>query len=66
MGVPTQLFYDEPLHRRGPYRAFPRPRTGLPVTEALAREVISLPFHPYLDARDQARVIAGVRSAAAA
>ncbi len=36
---------------------------GLPVTDRLADEVISLPMHAYLDAPTQLRVIDAVRGA---
>jgi len=36
---------------------------SFPVSERLAREVISLPMHPYLDAATQDRVVAAVRGA---
>lgn len=62
-GVPTAIFYRRPLHQQAPYAHFPRAGGGLPITEALANEVVSLPLHPYLDADDQDRVVAGVRAA---
>jgi dTDP-4-amino-4,6-dideoxygalactose transaminase len=62
-GIPTAMFYPNPLHAHAPYRDFPRAGNGLPVTEALARSVISLPMHPYLDADAQDRIIAAVRAA---
>ena len=36
---------------------------GLPVSERLAEEVISLPMHAYLDAALQERIIAAVKRA---
>jgi len=36
---------------------------GLPVSEKLASEVISLPMHAYLDRVTQDRIIAAVRQA---
>jgi dTDP-4-amino-4,6-dideoxygalactose transaminase len=36
---------------------------GIPVTDQLAEEVISLPMHAYLDAPTQDRVIDAVRAA---
>ena len=35
--------------------------SGLPVTEAKAGQVISLPMHPYLDAATQDQIIEAVR-----
>jgi len=64
--IPTAVFYGKPLHLQGPYAHFPQPEGGLPVTDALSHEVVSLPFHPYLEVDDQDRVIAAVREAARA
>jgi dTDP-4-amino-4,6-dideoxygalactose transaminase len=36
---------------------------GIPVTDQLAEEVISLPMHGYLDPATQDRIIAAVRDA---
>jgi dTDP-4-amino-4,6-dideoxygalactose transaminase len=43
-----------------PYRRYPFAPGGLPVTEAKADRVISLPMHSDLDEVDQARVIDGI------
>ena len=42
---------------------FPVAEGGLPVSERLADEVISLPMHAYLDEPTQDRIIAAVRGA---
>jgi dTDP-4-amino-4,6-dideoxygalactose transaminase len=62
-GIPTGIYYAKPLHRQGAYRHFLMADNGLPVTERLAAEVISLPMHAYLDAPTQDRVIEAVRRA---
>ena len=62
-GVPTAIYYPKPLHRLEAYRHFPVADNGLPVTDQLAEEVISLPMHAYLDAPTQDRVIEAVRTA---
>ncbi|HRF07726.1 MAG TPA: DegT/DnrJ/EryC1/StrS family aminotransferase [Xanthobacteraceae bacterium] len=62
-GVPTAIYYPKPLHRQEPYKRYPVSGNGLPVTDRLAAEVISLPMHPYLDEPTQERVIAAVREA---
>ena len=62
-GVPTGIYYPKPLHRQTAYRHFPAADNGLPVSDRLADEVISLPMHAYLDAPTQDRVIDAVRAA---
>jgi dTDP-4-amino-4,6-dideoxygalactose transaminase len=56
-GIPTAIYYPAPLHRQTAYAQFPVALGGAPVSEQLAREVLSLPMHPYLSAEDQARVV---------
>jgi dTDP-4-amino-4,6-dideoxygalactose transaminase len=59
-GVPTAIYYAKPLHRQGAYSGYPIAEGGLPVSESLADEVISLPMHAYLDAATQDRIVAAV------
>jgi dTDP-4-amino-4,6-dideoxygalactose transaminase len=63
LGVPTAIYYPKPLHRLEAYRHFPVVDNGIPVTDQLAGEVISLPMHAYLDASGQDRLIEAVRAA---
>jgi dTDP-4-amino-4,6-dideoxygalactose transaminase len=62
-GIPTAIYYAKPLHRLQAYRRFPVADNGIPVTDQLADEVISLPMHAYLDAPTQDRIIETVRTA---
>ena len=61
-GVPTAVYYPIPIHRQGVYSGYPVAPGGLPVTEAKAGRVISLPMHAYLDPDDQDQIIAAVRA----
>jgi dTDP-4-amino-4,6-dideoxygalactose transaminase len=60
-GIPTAVYYPKPLHRQTAYREFPTAATGLPVAEALAMQVLSLPMHPYLEPATQQVVIEALR-----
>ena len=62
-GIPTAIYYPKPLHRLAAYKHFPLSDGGVPVSRALAEEVISLPMHAYLDAATQDRIIDAVRRA---
>jgi dTDP-4-amino-4,6-dideoxygalactose transaminase len=62
-GIPTAIYYAKPLHRQTAYRDFPAADGGLPVSERLADEVISLPMHAYLDEATQDRIVDAVRRA---
>jgi dTDP-4-amino-4,6-dideoxygalactose transaminase len=65
-GIPTAIYYPKPLHRQEAYRQYPSAAGGLPVSDLVAGEVISLPMHAYLDEATQDRVIAAVRRAVGA
>lgn len=60
--IPSAVYYPIPIHRQGVYSGYPTAPGGLPVTEAKAGQVISLPMHPYLTADDQDQVIAAIRA----
>lgn len=62
-GVPTTVYYPKPLHQQTAYRHFPVAGNGLPISERVAQEVISLPMHPYLDETTQDYIIETVRDA---
>jgi dTDP-4-amino-4,6-dideoxygalactose transaminase len=63
-GIPTAVYYSKPLHHQEAYHHFPADPSGLPVSDHVAEEVISLPMHAYLDDVTQDRIIAAVRRAA--
>ncbi len=62
-GVPTAIYYTKSMHQQTAYRDFPVADGGLPVSEALSDDVISLPMHAYLDEATQGRIIEAVRGA---
>lgn len=47
--IPTAIYYPNPLHQQTAFKAFPIAANGLPVTERIAKDVISIPMHPYLE-----------------
>jgi len=61
-GVPTAVYYPRSLHRQPAYRDFPVAGNGLPGSERLAGQVLSLPMHAYLDEPTQTRVCDTLRS----
>ena len=65
-GIPTAIYYPIPLSKQTGYRHFPTVPSGIPVSEALADRVLSLPMHPYLDEETQDRILAAVASVAPA
>jgi dTDP-4-amino-4,6-dideoxygalactose transaminase len=65
-GVPTAIYYPKSMHQQTAYRHFPVADGGLPVSEVLSSDVISLPMHPYLDEATQERLVKAVRGAVSA
>lgn len=65
-GIPTAIYYPKSLHQQTAYRNFPVAEGGLPVSERLCGDVISLPMHAYLDEATQDRVIQALRGALSA
>jgi dTDP-4-amino-4,6-dideoxygalactose transaminase len=62
-GIPTAIYYAKPPHQHEAYKKFPLADGGLPVTEKLSHEVISLPMHAYLDEPTQDRIVGAVKRA---
>ena len=62
-GIPTAIYYPKSMHQQTAYKNYPVAEGGLPVSEKLSSDVISLPMHPYLDQGSQDRVIKAVRDA---
>jgi dTDP-4-amino-4,6-dideoxygalactose transaminase len=62
-GVPTAVYYAKPLHQQTAYRHYPIAGNGLPVSEKLAAEVLSLPMHPYLAEPTQRLIADALRRA---
>ena len=60
-GIPTAIYYPKSMHQQTAYRGFPVADGGLPVSEKLSGDVISLPMHAYLDEPTQEWIISAVR-----
>jgi dTDP-4-amino-4,6-dideoxygalactose transaminase len=65
-GIPTAIYYVKSMHQQTAYRDYPVAEGGLPASESLSADVISLPMHAYLDEATQERVIKAVRGAVSA
>jgi dTDP-4-amino-4,6-dideoxygalactose transaminase len=62
-GIPTAIYYPKSMHQQTAYRDYPVADGGLPISEKLSDDVISLPMHAYLDEPSQERIIKAVRGA---
>jgi dTDP-4-amino-4,6-dideoxygalactose transaminase len=60
-GIPSAVYYPRGVHEQSAYQRYPRAPGGLALTERVARRVISLPMHPYLEPDHQAVIAEAVR-----
>ena len=60
-GIPTAVYYPNPLHQQTAYMNYPQGGNGLPVSDRLATQVFSLPMHPYMDEETQTYIIENVK-----
>ena len=56
-GVPTMVYYPRPVPAQEAYRHYPVAEGGVPVSERLPGEVLSLPMHAYLGEAAQHRIV---------
>ena len=59
-GIASSIFYPMPLHRQPAYAS----KVSLPVSEKVAKTVLSLPIHPYLESGAVDRVCEALKAAA--
>lgn len=62
-GVPTAVYYPKCLHQQPVFASLGYRDGDFPESEKAAREVLSLPMHPFLTDADQDRVINAVLAA---
>jgi dTDP-4-amino-4,6-dideoxygalactose transaminase len=58
-GIASEIYYPVPLHAQECFRAF-GPHAALPVAEALADEVVSLPVFPEMTSQERDAVLAAI------
>lgn len=61
-GIGTMIHYPVPPHLQAAYRELGLPPGSFPISEAIHREVLSLPIGPHLSLEDAARVVEAVRA----
>jgi UDP-2-acetamido-2-deoxy-ribo-hexuluronate aminotransferase len=59
-GVPTAVHYPIPLNLQPAFASLEKPEGSFPISEAVAKKVMSLPMHPYLDEGDMKRIVDAV------
>ena len=63
--IDTGIHYPIPLHMQKAYEAFGFKKGDFPVTEKIAKEILSLPMYPQLQAAAQTRVVQKIQEFAA-
>lgn len=61
-GIGTMIHYPVPPHLQEAYRELNLPSGSFPLSEAIHREVLSLPIGPHLSMEDAAQVVEAVKS----
>lgn len=60
--IPTMIYYPKPMHHQPAYKKYHKNNSNLIVSERLSKEVISLPFHPYLNNKQITFIIETIRN----
>ncbi|MEX2650533.1 MAG: DegT/DnrJ/EryC1/StrS family aminotransferase [Alphaproteobacteria bacterium] len=63
VGIPTMVYYPAPMHLQPAFAAWGGGAGSLPMSEALAARVLSLPMHAYLDEATVDRITGAVLDA---
>lgn len=64
-GIPSMVYYMKPMHKQGAYEGTDSAIADCPVTEKLCKTVLSLPLHPYMEAKDVSFVVQKIKEALA-
>jgi len=61
--IPTAIYYPIPLHLQRAFKDLGYKVGAFPVAERICSLVLSLPMHPYLEEKDQERIIRSIAEA---
>lgn len=62
-GIPSMVYYMKPMHKQGAYEGTDSAIADCPVTEKLCKTVLSLPLHPYMEAKDITFIVEKIKAA---
>lgn len=60
-GIPSMVYYMKPMHLQGAFAGTDSAVADCPVTEKLCKTVLSLPLHPYMEAKDVSFVVEAIK-----
>ena len=61
-GIPSAIYYPQPLHLQAAYSDLGYAVGDFPVTEGIAKRILSLPMHPYLEEDKQKKIVNVIKS----
>ena len=62
LDIPTAIYYPIPMHQQTAFKYLNPDDNRCPVSERIAKTVLSLPIHPYLSEKDQDVICDAVRT----
>ena len=62
-GIPTAVYYPQPLHLQTAYAGLAYSKGDFPVAENISEHILSLPMYPSLSASDQKKVVENLKIA---
>jgi dTDP-4-amino-4,6-dideoxygalactose transaminase len=62
-GIPTNIYYPTPMHLLGAFKYLGYKPEDMPVALACSRDILALPFHPYMTEADVNAVCSAFREA---
>lgn len=60
-GIPSAIYYPLPLHQQEAFANLGYKAGDFPLSEKAAKEIFSIPMHPYLSEEDQDKIIEALR-----
>lgn len=62
-GVPTAIYYPKPLHLQDAFGSLGYKKGDFPICEDFSSRIFSLPMHPYLEEKEQDKILEVLQSA---
>jgi len=55
--IPSAVYYPRPLHMQTAFEKLDYKQNNFPVSRDFSTRIFSLPMHPYLEKKDQERIV---------
>ena len=57
LGIPTAIYYPQPLHLQAAVARLGYRKGGSPISEQMSERIFSIPMHPYLDLAQEDMIV---------